>query len=225
MDLIILAAIACFILFRLKNQIGQVDDNEKNLIKKKLDAKIKEIHKEIIKQTQDQINNSQDFIKKDQEVKNQILANLDELSKNNLNKILKKSNISLDFFMNGAKSAFEMVLDAFSKNDLTTLQPLLSAKIFEGFEKSIKHRQTLGQKLVTNLISIKNVEITKVDLVGSEAAIKISFLSKQINYIQDQNNDSLISGSKEEIKELHDVWTFKKDLNSTNPNWLVVSTN
>ncbi|MBL6665060.1 MAG: Tim44 domain-containing protein [Rickettsiales bacterium] len=223
-DILILAAIAFVILFKLKNQLGNVNDGEKEEIKKKLHSKMQEIQKEIMNQTQEAVKKASEINQKSESVKNQLTSNLDDLSKKQLDKILKKSNITLEFFINGAKSAFEMTLKAFSENDLQTLKQLLSDKIYSSFEQSINHRQNLGQKLTTNLIAIKNVEIIKVDLVGDEATIKLNFTSKQINYIQDQSNN-LIDGSKEEINELNDIWTFKKNISSENPNWTIFSTN
>jgi len=224
MDILILAIIAFVIIFRLKSQLGNVDEEEKMAVKKKLHEKMRAIQKDILNQTQETVKKVSDISEKNEEVKNQLTASLDALSKENLGKVLKKSNITLDFFIEGAKSAFEMTLKAFCANNLDTLKQLLSAKIYSGFEKSIEHRQNLGQKLVTNLISIKNVEIVKVDIAGSDAVVKLRITSKQINYVQDQN-DNLIDGSKEDINELDDVWSFKKDLSSPNPNWIIFSTN
>lgn len=224
MDILILAIIAFVIIFRLKNQLGNVDEEEQANIKKKLHKKIQEIQKDILNETQEAVKKVVDIDKKNESVKNQLTISLDDLSKKNLDNILKKSNLTLDFFITGAKSAFEMTLKAFCENDLTSLKRLLSNKIYTGFEQSIQHRQNLGQKLVTNLISIKNVEVYSVDLIGNDATIKIKFTSKQINYVQDQSGN-LIDGSKEDINELDDIWTFKKDLTSSNPNWIIFSTN
>ena len=224
MDILILAIIAFVIIFRMKSQLGNVDEEEKAAVKKKLHQKMQQIQKEVMGQAHEAVKKVSEIKEKNELVKNQLTASLDDLSEENLDKILKKSNLTLDHFITGAKSAFEMILKAFSENDLTILKQLLSNKIYLGFEKSIQHRQNLGQKLVTNLIAIKNVEISKVDISGNDAIIKINFTSKQINYIKDQNGN-VIDGSKEDINELTDVWTFKKDLTSENPNWIIFSTN
>ena len=44
-----------------------------------------------------------------------------------------------------------------------------------------------------------------------------------INYFTDKA-DQIIEGRKDEISEMHDIWTFKKDLASQNPNWVVSAT-
>ena len=223
MDLIILAAIAIFILLKLKNQIGIVDPQEQELLKKKLQEKMQKMQEEILQK--EQKNQTKASAPKESAIKDQSILGLDDLSQKNLEKILSKTNMTLDYFVDGSKSAFEMTLKAFSGNDASTLKSLLAPKILKGFEDSISHRQNLGQKLVTNLISIKNAQIKKIDLIGNEASIKMTFISKQINYIIDQNSDKIIEGSREEIKELSDSWTYTKNLDDQNPNWIITSTN
>jgi len=34
----------------------------------------------------------------------------------------------------------------------------------------------------------------------------------------------IISGDDEKIKTVHDTWIFSKDVNSSNPNWLLIDT-
>ena len=51
----------------------------------------------------------------------------------------------------------------------------------------------------------------------------VKIISKQINYISDKEQ-KIIEGKKDEISEIIDVWTFKKDVKSPNPNWLVSAT-
>ena len=114
--------------------------------------------------------------------------------------------------------AFEMVINAFAKDDLETLKILLSEKIYQGFELAINNRKNLEQKLNTNLISIDKSEIISAILVDNYASIIVKFYSQQINYITDKDG-KIIEGKKDEIAKINDIWTFKKDINSNNPNF------
>jgi len=60
-------------------------------------------------------------------------------------------------------------------------------------------------------------------LIENQASIVVKIISKQINYIADKEQ-KIIEGTKEEIAEITDIWTFKKDVKSPNPNWLVSAT-
>jgi predicted lipid-binding transport protein (Tim44 family) len=56
------------------------------------------------------------------------------------------------------------------------------------------------------------------------ASIVVKFVSKQINYVVDKDGN-IITGRKDEISEVTDIWTFKRDVTSANPNWLISATN
>jgi len=221
MDIILFAAIAIFIFFKLKDQLGKVSDDEKEKIaekiklrQEKIDKLQNQVNQKIQTTTESEISHS---LKDDKS-----LENLDESTKRTLEEIFKKCQMSCEFFMNGVKSAFEMVLKAFAANDTATLKFLLSDKIFQGFAKSIEERTAQKRTLNTNLISIEKSEIISASLLGNQALITVKFISKQINYFTDSNG--IIEGRKDDIIELTDIWTFKKDLSDSNPNWKISAT-
>jgi predicted lipid-binding transport protein (Tim44 family) len=224
MDLIILAIITAFIFYRLSKNLGKIDEEEKQQIHKKLLERKKQIE-EILERAQKTANpssNSEIIVgSKSTEIKD--LSNLDKNSQENLEKIFIACNISYDFFMNGAKMAFEMIINGFAKDDLETLKILLAEKIYQGFESAINNRKNLEQKLNTNLISIDKSEIISAVLVDNFASIIVKFYSQQINFITDKDG-KIIEGKKDEISKITDIWTFKKDINSNNPNWIVSAT-
>ena len=116
-----------------------------------------------------------------------------------------------------------MILKAFATNDLQTLKFLLSEKIYQGFAAAISQRQAQEKILTTNLISIEKTEIISALINDNYASIAVKFISQQINYISDKNGQ-IIEGRKDEIVQLTDSWTFRKDITSPNPNWVVHST-
>lgn len=221
MDILFFAAIAVFILFKLRSHLGTISDEEKEMIAKKIKAeqeRMAMLQKTIAAAYQPSqnapIDNSND---------EKIIANLEPTLKNNLKEILARANISAEFFINGVKSCFEMIIKAFAANDLTTLKFLLADKIYDGFEKSINSRKTENKTLNSNIISIDKVEILSAAIQGNSASVTVKIISKQINYFTNDKNE-VIEGNKNDINQLTDVWTFKKDLTSPNPNWIVSTT-
>lgn len=227
MDIIFFAAVAFYIFFKLFKQFGRIDEEEKKQIEEKLALKRKEIlamQSQVMKQLQQKAiplssaeNPSQNQAEKS------ILDSLDESTKQNFLKILQSANITAEFFVNGAKSAFEMVLKAFAKGDLESLKFLLSEKISQGFTAAINQRQAQEKILTTNLISIEKTEIISALIIDNFASIAVKFISQQINYISDKNGQ-IIEGRKDEITQLTDIWTFKKEITSPDPNWVVCAT-
>ncbi len=220
MEILIFAIIAIGIFYKLHKQLGKIDEEEKKTIESKVSL-MKKMQDEFVKKAPVQDSQAQKLIGQSSTV--QGLENVDQATKQNLQAIFSTCNISYEFFINGAKSAFEMVLKSFSVGDVSTLKMLLADKIFLGFQKAIDQRNVEQNKLITNLISIEKSEIISAMTLENNASIVIKFVSKQINYICDKE-EKIIEGKKDEINEITDIWTFKKDLTSPNPNWIINST-
>lgn len=220
MDIFFLALLAFYIFFKLSKHLGKIDEEEKKRLEERvvLMKVAQDKIQEIIKQ-QEKVVGSASTVEQDAAH----LANLKPENKNALENILSRCNINLSFFLSGAKSAFEMVLKSFSAGDLETLKSLLSDKLYQGFEKAVNQKKSEEKTLTTNLISIEKSEIISAALVGDIASIVVKFVSKQINYVSAKTGE-IIEGRKDEIVETTDVWTFKKDVNSPNPNWVISQT-
>lgn len=227
-DIIFFAAVAIFIFFKLREQLGKVDEEQKrNSIKQFIREQTKNSESSqpanstvpdlVIATPANQIQNQVDF--KSQK----ILDALDEPVKSDLKNALQKTNLSAAQFLDGANKAFEMVLEGFAAGNLAVLKPLLSDKIFTQFSETIKKRQDSAQVLTTKIVAISQSKILSANIVDNSAIISVQFTSEQINYISNSAGE-IIFGSKTEINQINDNWTFKKDCASQNPNWLIVAT-
>lgn len=223
MDIIFFAAVSIFIFLKLRSELGKISDEEKTKITEKIKAdreKIIAIQSQITEATSKIIEQS---LEQQNQANEKVLSNLAEPIKQTLIQILQRCNITAEFFINGTKSCFEMIIKAFATKDLETLKFLLSDKIYAGFESAISKRDAEEKNLCSNLIAIEKTEIINAAIVENQALVTVKFTSKQINYFTNKA-DQIIEGRKDEIAEMHDIWTFKKDLNSTNPNWVVSQT-
>ncbi len=223
MDIIIFAIIAIVIFYKLNKQLGKIDEEEKRNIEDKVSL-MRRMQDELLKKNSpnNQPQSSQQKLI-GQSSTIQGLENLDEATKQNLEAIFASCNISYEFFINGAKSAFEMVLKAFCDGDISTLKMLLSEKNFLAFQKALNQRNVDQQKLTTNLIAIEKAEIISAITLENNASIVVKFVTKQINYICDKD-DKVLDGKKDAINQITDIWTFKKDLTIANPNWIINAT-
>jgi predicted lipid-binding transport protein (Tim44 family) len=228
MDIIFFAAIAFYIFFKLSKQLGKIDSEEQRQIKDKIFKRKKEIlaiqqieARQKVVQHFPAVTDLKNKVKSQDDEKK--ISALNQAERQKLIEILQSCNISEEFLINGVKSAFEMILKAFVSADFETLEFLLSKKIYHGFESAIKQRQAKDLTLVTNLISIEKAEIISAMIIENFASVVVRIISKQINYITDKNGQ-LVEGRKDAIIELTDVWTFKKEITSVNPNWVVSAT-
>jgi predicted lipid-binding transport protein (Tim44 family) len=126
-------------------------------------------------------------------------------------------------FMNGAKLAYEMIVEAFASGDKPTLKNLLSREVYDGFSKVIDGRQQAGEKLTFQFVGFENAQFMSAVLNGKRAAITVKFFSQMISSTYDKTG-KLIDGDPKEIKDVTDVWSFERDVTQKDPNWRVVST-
>jgi|GEM_PF-4898446 len=80
----------------------------------------------------------------------------------NIRKIEKSFNIK--DFSEGAKAAFEMILNAFAKDERDTLKMLLAKPIYENFIAALDERKSAETKEESTLVAIKSAEITAINL-------------------------------------------------------------
>ncbi len=183
-DIIVFAGIAAFLIYRLRNILGK-----RNGFEKKIN----------IPQTKEKEINS--------------TKNIPEL-KENENKLSKVYDVLADFdhkkFLEGAKFAFETIINAFNNNDKKTLKNLLTKDVFLTFENAITEKKNNPNY---QFYSIVIDEVTDVSVIDSLINITLKITSEQFK----DNDESTISKKQ-------DNWTFQKKINSNSPIWLLSST-
>jgi predicted lipid-binding transport protein (Tim44 family) len=126
-------------------------------------------------------------------------------------------------FLTGAKSAYEMIVEAFAKGDKSALKPLLSPEVLDGFSKAIDARTKDGQKLDFRFIGFEQAQIKSANIVGQVATIDVRFLTQIVSATYDKSG-VMTDGDPKAVREVVDLWTFERDTSQRNPNWRVVAT-
>ena len=153
-DIILFAAIAGFIIYRLRSVLGK-----RTGYQKKADD-----HKPVYKNVDDKLKESK------------IPSLLDNQLK--LENVYKKvDNFDHKQFLDGAKKAFEIIITAFNNGDKKTLKNLVSNDVYLAFEKAIDNKTNNPSSQFYSLI-IDSVEDAKVD--NDNISISINFISEQM---------------------------------------------
>lgn len=126
-------------------------------------------------------------------------------------------------FVEGAKAAYEMIIDGFAKGDKSSLKNLLSKDVFDGFARAIDERSALGHKVESRFVGIDKAVIQSASMVGNKASITLQFVSELITATYDKAGD-VIDGDPGHVQHVTDVWTFERDITSRDPNWKLVAT-
>jgi predicted lipid-binding transport protein (Tim44 family) len=126
-------------------------------------------------------------------------------------------------FLDGAKTAYEMIVMSFADGDETSLKQLLSTEVFEGFESAIRERETRGERVEANLVGIDKADIIESDVKNRTAYVTVKFVSELNSVTRDAEGD-VVEGDPKKVREVTDIWTFARDITSKNPNWKLVAT-
>ena len=132
-------------------------------------------------------------------------------------------NFDVARFLDGAQSAYRMILDAYWKGDKQELGYLVGGDVLAAFEEAIDARQAAGHTLDNRLVSIERAVIQDARLEGRDASITIRF-DADIAAITRNAEGEVVAGSLEDAVTTHDIWTFRRTLGSQDPNWLLVDT-
>ena len=218
LEIIFFAMIAVFIVLRLRNMLGRRTGNEHN--------------------SQREFTKRQNDASASSDVGNVVNINdRAEVNLNNLNEDINEG-VKKDFlykiiesdpsfnekdFIQGAKTAYDMILSSFSSGDTDTLRMLLDDDVYSDFQSAINNREVNNETLETTLVSIKSAEILDTLVKGRLIEITVKFDSETINVIRDSDGN-VLSGDPKEIKQVKDLWTFARDAQSEDLNWKLVAT-
>jgi len=137
--------------------------------------------------------------------------------------IAADSSFDVSQFIDGAKSAYRMILEAFWKGDEETLAWLVEDDVRAGFSEAIAERNAAGHVLDNRLVAIERALITDASVEGKVARITVRFDADIASITRDQDGN-LVAGSMSDAVETKDAWTFARALKSDDPNWKLVET-
>ena len=126
-------------------------------------------------------------------------------------------------FIKGAKIAYENIVTSFSSGNLKSVKELLDKKVYNQFDEAIKSRNANGQISETTFIGINSAEIKNHENKKGFLEVTVNFVSEIISCVKDKNNN-ILTGDPKKIKKVFDTWKFSKQINSANPNWLLIDT-
>ncbi|AOF98026.1 Tim44/TimA family putative adaptor protein [Sphingobium sp. RAC03] len=126
-------------------------------------------------------------------------------------------------FVDGAKSAYRMVLEAFWRGDRDELAWLCDEDVRASFEAAIAAREAEGHVLDNRLVRIEKAQIMEASVNGGVAQIALRFEADIAAVTRDQDGN-VVAGSMTDAVGTNDIWTFTRDVRSADPNWKLSET-
>jgi predicted lipid-binding transport protein (Tim44 family) len=142
--------------------------------------------------------------------------------KNNVKKFTQNHSIlegnEKKEFLKGAEIAYETILTSFAKGEHKKLRSLLTSPMVENFEEAIAERDKNNIKSEFTFIGIKESNLEKYEKVKNDLFASVKFVSEVISVKKDEQN-KIIEGSPDKIKQVIDYWKFTKNILNKSPNW------
>ena len=126
-------------------------------------------------------------------------------------------------FVEGSKSAYRLILEAYWKGDLDAMRAFVDAHVFQTFADAVEQRAKDGLVLDNRLVAIEQAVITSADLDRSVALVTVRF-EADIAAVTRNAEGEVVAGSLSDAIQTRDRWTFRRDVSQRDPNWLLVET-
>ena len=126
-------------------------------------------------------------------------------------------------FLEGAKSAYRLILEAFWKGDLATVREHVDDHVYETFEGAVEQRKKDGLTLDNRLVAIEQAVISEAALERGVAIVTVRFEADIAAVTRDKKGKA-VAGSMSDAIQTRDMWTFRRDVSARNPNWLLIET-
>ncbi len=190
-DIVLFALIALALVFKLVSILGQKDQN-----------------RSYTKFTDDNQNHSATV------VIDKTLTPKDQLK-------LIDPSYDEESFLENAKSAFKIILEAYAQGSTRVLSDLLDIEMMKKFVNQVVSRENLKQQAEINVLKINSATIEDIKIINNDAKIKVNFIAETILNIMDQKQ-KIIFGHQNKIENLKTQWVFKKNLKASDPTWKLV---
>lgn len=122
-------------------------------------------------------------------------------------------------FLGGARQAYEMILMAFERGDISEVRPFLAPPVAEAFQSVIDQREAAGQTVEAQYLGTRETTLAgaEFDRTTGEAEVSVRFLAELIVATRDADGN-VVEGDPKASRKQKDTWTFARAMGSDDPN-------
>lgn len=134
-------------------------------------------------------------------------------------------SFSVGPFLAGARQAYEMILTAFERGDLSEVRPFLAPQVAEAFDAVIDRRQAQGIRTEVQYLGTRETALqgASFDPATGTGEISVRFVGELIAAHRDAQGN-VVEGDARAARKQRDVWTFARRMGQDDPNWQLVAT-
>lgn len=123
----------------------------------------------------------------------------------------------IDKFLQGAQSAYEIIVRAFASGDRQTLKGLLAPEVMTRFEQAMAAREAEGRSESAEFDHSPRTDVESSELNGDLARVRVRFLGEFRSRMRSSDGAESV-----DERRTAETWTFQRDLSSRDPNWTLV---
>lgn len=133
------------------------------------------------------------------------------------------SSFNVAHFLEGASAAYRQILEAFWRGDMETVRPYVDSNVFDAFSGAVDQRKDAGLTIDNRLVAIEPPVIVEAEVDKGIAELTVRF-EADIAAITRNADGEVVAGSMSDAIQSRDRWTFRRDVRTSDPNWLLIET-
>jgi predicted lipid-binding transport protein (Tim44 family) len=126
-------------------------------------------------------------------------------------------------FLEGARAAYELIVDAVARDDLEAVEHLLTNDTRLDFATVVAARRIRGEVASVTLIGFRAAELIDSGIVDGTAWADVRFATDLVSVLRD-GAGNVIEGNPHRIVHAAERWTFEQDLSHKPPQWRLAAT-
>ncbi len=126
-------------------------------------------------------------------------------------------------FLEGAKAAYRLILESFWKGELDAIRGHVDDHVYDTFKAAVEQRKKDGLTLDNRLVAIEQAVISEAAAERGIAILTVRF-EADIAAVTRNSEGQVVAGSLSDAVQTRDLWTFRRDISSRDPNWLLIET-
>lgn len=138
---------------------------------------------------------------------------------------IAEPNFNVGEFLQGARSAYEMILMAFEQGDMEQVRAFVAEDVYEAFAEVIREREAQGLSIDANFVGLRDVQLidASFDRDSQTGEVTVRFVAELTSVVRNAAGE-VVEGDPQEIKKQRDVWSFARKMGAGDPNWQLVAT-
>lgn len=117
-------------------------------------------------------------------------------------------------FLEGARQAYETIVQSYAAGDRDTLRPLLTPSVMTSFDAGIAARSARADREQVEFIIPPRADLESATVRDERAVARVRFLAELRSTVTPAAGEPVV-----DERRTAEIWTFERALGAADPNW------